>query len=146
MDTKQYVAGFLFRNNRSEVALIQKLRPKWQAGRFNGIGGKIEPGENSESAMAREFLEETGASVLDWTFFCEINWELGRDSGEKGFVHFFVSDQPAELKTMTDEEVVWIPLQVMSHIPCVDNLSWLIPMALVALDRRDMFATVELPE
>jgi hypothetical protein len=38
---QDYVVGFLFRNNLSEVALIKKDRPAWQAGHLNGIGGKL---------------------------------------------------------------------------------------------------------
>jgi hypothetical protein len=34
------VAGFLFRNNDTEVALIRKNKPDWQKGKLNGIGGK----------------------------------------------------------------------------------------------------------
>lgn len=57
---KHYVLGFAFNANRSEVLLIQKLAPEWQAGRWNGIGGKIEEGEIPIRAMLREDKEETG--------------------------------------------------------------------------------------
>jgi 8-oxo-dGTP pyrophosphatase MutT (NUDIX family) len=29
-----------------EVLLIEKQKPAWQRGKLNGVGGKIEPGEN----------------------------------------------------------------------------------------------------
>ncbi len=55
----EYVLGFRF-DNIGNVLLIQKNRPNWQKGRVNGVGGKIEPGENPDDAMCREFIEETG--------------------------------------------------------------------------------------
>lgn len=41
---KKYVLGFMFstEDRGQKVALIKKLKPKWQAGLLNGIGGKIE--------------------------------------------------------------------------------------------------------
>ena len=70
------MVGFLFRNSGTEVALVRKLKPEWQRGLLNGIGGKIEPGEDSREAMVREFEEETGARVDAWRSFA---WLRGRD-------------------------------------------------------------------
>lgn len=65
---KAYVCGFLIcRTSQTNwVALIRKARPSWQAGRLNGIGGSIEPGETALSAMRREFEEEAGVVIEDW--------------------------------------------------------------------------------
>lgn len=56
---RRYVLGFLFSEDGSRVLLIWKNRPAWQAGKLNGIGGKIEDGEQPLDAMKREFVEET---------------------------------------------------------------------------------------
>ena len=63
----RYVVGFAFDavSKGADVLLIEKKRPKWMAGLWNGIGGKIEEGETKQAAMNRECLEETGL-VLDW--------------------------------------------------------------------------------
>lgn len=60
MNRIEYVLGFLFNRDMTEVALILKTKPEWQAGKLNGIGGKVELGELPHYAMAREFYEETG--------------------------------------------------------------------------------------
>ena len=54
------VVGFMFSVLKSSVVLIKKERPKWQEGKLNGVGGKVEKGESPFDAMKREFLEETG--------------------------------------------------------------------------------------
>lgn len=57
---KEYVLGFMFTEDGKGVVLIQKKKPAWQHGRWNGIGGKIEERETPEKAIVREFEEETG--------------------------------------------------------------------------------------
>ena len=57
---QNYVVGFLFNKDETQVALVRKNRPEWQAGNLNGIGGKMEVGETTNECMQREFKEETG--------------------------------------------------------------------------------------
>jgi hypothetical protein len=41
----------------------------------------------------------------------------------------FMSEAPAEIKTMEDEQVGWYPLDMIDVIDVIPNLKWLIPMA-----------------
>lgn len=69
---KSAVCGFMFDKRTQElVALIRKKRPDWQAGKVNGVGGKIERGEKAHAAMVREFQEETGVktAATAWELF-----------------------------------------------------------------------------
>ena len=54
------VCGLVFNSDQSKIALILKNRPKFLAGKMNGIGGKVEIGEGHAESMSREFEEETG--------------------------------------------------------------------------------------
>jgi 8-oxo-dGTP pyrophosphatase MutT (NUDIX family) len=70
MQPRQYVCGFAM--NEHDVLLIKKNKPAWQAGKYNGIGGKVEHYDASPAyAMEREFYEETGQHVgaLCWVHF-----------------------------------------------------------------------------
>lgn len=61
----------LFDEPLQNVLLIRKNRPQWQAGKMNGVGGKVEPGETPQGAAPRELFEETGlAMVKELTEFC----------------------------------------------------------------------------
>ena len=62
---RSYVLGFCFSRDHSKVVLIAKNRPKWQAGRLNGIGGHVEDGEIPIVAMAREFREESLVEISE---------------------------------------------------------------------------------
>lgn len=123
----RYVAGFLFDEKRSKVALIQKARPQWQAGFLNGIGGHIEEGETPMEAMIREFNEETGALVPFWQLFATVG---SKDNHDGWAVHFFRTRGDYILKSLTDEPVAWFSLDQLSNLPIISNLNWLIPLAL----------------
>lgn len=119
----EYVAGFAFTTD-GHVALIRKNKPDFQRGKWNGIGGKIEDGETPHQAMVREFREETGVVIEDWSEFCILE-------GEDWYVRFFTatSGQVFDVRTTTDEYVDVISLASLPD-NMMANLRWLIPMAL----------------
>ena len=123
-----YVAGFMIASE-GRVALIRKTKPRWQAGRLNGIGGKIEPGETALQAMVREFREETGVETKpsDWHEFCVLG-----DNVDGFRVHFFVYHVVSfpDLHTTTEEEVLRVAISAVTVHNSIPNLTWLLPMAL----------------
>lgn len=123
----RYVCGFMFSPDLVHVALIQKLKPAWQAGFMNGIGGKIEEGEFPLDAMVREFAEETGVATVPptWDMFC-----LHHFKGATVYFYKAVSSEVYTVKTMEEERVLVYAVSVLRNHPCMTNLSWLIPMAL----------------
>lgn len=104
MNNTEYVCGFAFNEQMNKVALITKNRPKFLAGKTNGIGGKVEEGESPPEAMVREFEEEAGVktNVLEWQILGKLTFPLGN-------VVFYMSilddDRFYDIKTMTDEEI-----------------------------------------
>jgi 8-oxo-dGTP diphosphatase len=58
------VAAALMRSGEFPQLLIaQRPAGKWQAGRWEFPGGKIEPGESPREALARELREELGVEI-----------------------------------------------------------------------------------
>lgn len=127
----EYCLGFAFTGD-DEVALIQKKRPAWQAGKWNGIGGKLEQGEYGAQAMVREFLEETGVETVtaDWDYMGTMKFN-GYEP--EAWVHVYRSKwiNGLSVDTMEDEEValieVWRVLR--QDIDVMYNLPWLVAMA-----------------
>ncbi len=142
-----YVCGFMFSADLSRVLLIRKLKPRWQRGKLNGLGGKIEAGETPSVAMRREFLEECGHDTATWHPFMVMKGAAG-GSAESFMVTFFVALAPEveflEMRSMEEEQVERV--QVASIHPMradmVENLPWLIPLAIDFLvDGRPSFVT-----
>lgn len=127
-----WVVGLLF-NTKGELALVSKTHPAWQAGKLNGVGGKIEEGESAAEAMQREFTEEAGAEVKEWREFALLKVQDGQ-------VHFFVAHGDYTLQSMTDEKVGWYEVSDLKALPLIQNLEWLIPLA---LDKNNHYTTIE---
>ena len=129
-NVQEYVCGFLFSADRARVLLIRKNRPAWQAGKLNGLGGKIEPGETPLDAMRREFREEAGAEVSDWHHVLTLSGADDAGSGRGWAGHFFRAfGELSGVRAMTDE-----PLEVHPTRPLpadtIPNLQWMIPLML----------------
>ncbi|MDD5551397.1 MAG: NUDIX domain-containing protein [Candidatus Omnitrophica bacterium] len=120
---EKMVCGIIFTPNEYEVWLLLKARPKWQAGKFNGIGGHIEKGESPVEAMQREWQEETGEDEVQWIKFMTL---FGKDFE----VTFFRAHTAANLESLSAGESLYkFPIDNLpSNI--LYNINWLIPMAL----------------
>lgn len=121
---QKYVVGFAFDENRSFVALIRKNRPKWQEGRLNGIGGKVENGETYAEAMVREFEEEAGYQHENWTEAFDLigpDWHV--------MVYYADGVPVDDLESKTDEIVEVHPVDDLPS-DTIYNLQWMIPMLL----------------
>lgn len=132
----EYVLGFYFLNNRENVVLIRKNKPAWQAGKLNGVGGRIESTDESPAvAMTRKFHEETGKHVAIWNLFSVL--EFPGATVDCFFAHGDRSglrlgpDSPTEEK-VNAYFVEWILLRIpfVAWPVIVPNLRWLIPLAL----------------
>jgi 8-oxo-dGTP diphosphatase len=129
-----YVLGFLFDDQGGRVVLIEKLRPLWQAGKLNGVGGKYETSWDNDlkCAMVREFEEETGVLTThsDWSDYCVMS---GGDFSITVY-RCFNTEYYEVAKTTEEEKVYKLPVEsisLWSDRQCmVSNLPWLIALAL----------------
>lgn len=121
-----YVLGFLFSSSMGQLVLVEKQRPEWQAGKFNGVGGKIEQGETDYQAMVREFREETGKEITTWKRFCTLQCANARV-----YIFSAIAEDYNKVETATDEEItLWDLDYVMKpEHPIIPNVRWLIQMA-----------------
>lgn len=123
----RYVLGFLFSPDFKNVVLIEKLKPHWQKGKYNGIGGRIEENETPLQAMQREFEEETTLDIKYWNWFTQFGTE-------DYLVDCFwaISKDWDKHLSVTKEEVFNIPVEDMYTVKhyLICNLWWLIHLAI----------------
>ncbi len=88
-----YNICFVRRGN--ELLLLNREKPSWM-GCWNGVGGKLLPGEQPRQSMIRELSEETGLSehdVMKLTFKGLITWSSDRSG--LGGMYVYVAELPA---------------------------------------------------
>jgi 8-oxo-dGTP diphosphatase len=127
---KSYTVGLIFNSALDKVLLMEKNRPAWQKGKLNGIGGRIEEGEQPVECMVREAKEEANISSTadEWRHFATLQ-------GPSWQVYMFALqylDKETDAQAMTDEQIAWHnPKALPEHV--VMNISWLVPLALEKL-------------
>lgn len=121
-----YVLALLFTADRRCVVLMRKTRPAWQAGRVNALGGKLLPGESPADAARREVGEEAGVDVEQWEEF--LVWD---DPVYRLHVLRAFDDVALRAHTAEDQEVFLAEVQALPA-ELIENLRWLIPLALDA--------------
>jgi 8-oxo-dGTP diphosphatase len=138
---KKYVLGFAFDRNKELLVLIEKQKPEWQRGLLNGVGGKVDPEDESIlHAMVREFKEETGVDTKEqmsdplygWHHFATM---LFKDDimGGSAEVYCFrmFSNLVFKCETKEIEQIKFINLMDNDlSLKMINNLKVLIPMAM----------------
>lgn len=124
----RYTLGFLFNMDFSRVVLLRKKRPSWQAGKLNGVGGHIEGLETPRQCMEREFHEEVYHDF-------GVGWQEYATIGSPDFEVVCFAAQAAYLPTVArgDEPVVVLDVASLSGRNVIENLLWLIPLAIDTL-------------
>ena len=81
-------------------------------GKYNGLGGKVEPGEDIVAAALREVREEAGVDLVHTRLRGTISWPGFGSDGEDWFGFVFTADRwTGEVGTANDEGVLeWVPL------------------------------------
>lgn len=145
MNERAYVIAVAF-DAEGRVLTVRKSRPAWQAGRLNFPGGKVEAGETTREAVAREFFEEVGAQVPEplWEHFLTM-----REPGGwvvEGFRCLAVAVRPQPTAASESEPVVPLFPQSLAEAcaagETIANLAWILHLALDRDPRRGL-ATVE---
>lgn len=116
------VTTLLFLRRGDELLLAMKKRG-FGAGRWNGVGGKLDPGESIEQALVRECQEEIGVTPLSYHKIAEHDFVMD-STGDNPWhihVHTYLCDswdgEPGETEEMAPQ---WFKL---GDIPYADMWS-----------------------
>ena len=115
----------------SEVLLLRGGPHKrlW-AGRYNGVGGHVEAGEDIYTATRREVQEETGLDVHDLQLRCVVNADAGDPA--VGIMFFVFTAETTQRDVRSSEEGVleWWPVSRLPTEMLVEDLPILLPKVL----------------
>ncbi|GAA5194295.1 8-oxo-dGTP diphosphatase MutT [Ferrimonas gelatinilytica] len=101
-------------NGNAEVLVALRAPEQHQGGLWEFPGGKVEPGEDVESALAREFLEEVGLRVLQ----SELLYEISHDYGDRrvALTVFLITSFEGEPRPKEGNPIEWVTLEQLKAL------------------------------
>ncbi|HMD89146.1 MAG TPA: NUDIX domain-containing protein [Anaerolineaceae bacterium] len=114
-----YTLCFLTR--RDQVLMLHRRNPPNQ-GLWNGVGGRIEPGELPLASVLREVREETGFQLATAHFAGLLTWR-GFEVQDGGLYIFTAAAPQGEAVGNDEGKLAWKPMQwVFSSDEVVSNI------------------------
>jgi 8-oxo-dGTP diphosphatase len=117
--------GYVLSADGARVLMIHRNRrpddPHW--GKYNGLGGKLEAGEDVASGLRREILEEAGLTVEAMTLRGAISWPGFGKNGEDWFGFIFrIERWRGEPLTENGEGTLeWVPVTALHDLNLWDG-------------------------
>ncbi len=109
------------------------------AGKWIGLGGKLEAGETPEACVCREVYEETGLTLTAYAYRGIVNFDSDCDGTER--MHLFTATAwEGTLHPCDEGELHWIPKTELNRYPLWEGDI----VFLKALERGDPFFTLTL--
>ena len=124
--------GFILSPDGKKILLVHRNRRKddHHFGKYNGLGGKLKPGEDIYRCLQREIFEEAGICCEEAVLRGTINWQ-GFGSREEdwfGFI-FRIHRFSGVAKTSNEEgELVWKSVEDMEKLTMWEGDKYFLPL------------------
>lgn len=113
--------GYILSENRSKVLLVHRNARKedQHLGKFNGLGGKLEPEEDVATGMIREIREEAAIEVTQMKLRGTINWTGFGPQGEDwlGFIFLIEAFDGEPLSQNEEGSLGWHRVEGIMDLP-----------------------------
>ncbi|OAI42057.1 7,8-dihydro-8-oxoguanine-triphosphatase [Planctomycetaceae bacterium SCGC AG-212-D15] len=124
--------GYVLSEDRRRALLIHRNRrpddPHF--GKYNGLGGKLEPSEDILSGMLREVREESGLECLSLRLRGTISWPGFGKLGEDWFGFIFLIERWSGLPRDGSAEgtLEWMDIERISELPLWEGDRHFLPL------------------
>lgn len=127
-------------NGRGEV-LLQKKRRGFGQGKWNGPGGKVDPGETVKQCAIRELFEETGveAGQLEEAAYLEFVFPSGQEESNNQTRAFVSHKWQGVPEDKGEGELQWFPIDKLPLDKMWDDDRYWLPQALAGEKLRMRF-------
>ena len=108
----------------------KRARPLFSLGKYNGLGGKLDPGEDVVACFRREVREESGLECEELVLRGTISWPGFGKQGEDWFGFVFRVDRYRGEPFQENEEgtLEWIEVEHILDLPLWEGDRFFLPL------------------
>ena len=124
--------GYVLSPDRRRVLLVHRnaRQDDQHLGKYNGLGGKVEPDEDVMAGMRREIMEEAGIACDAMQLRGTISWPGFGKQGEDwlGFLFLIESFSGEPMTSNAEGNLEWIELDAVSGLPLWEGDRHFLPL------------------
>ena len=124
--------GYVLSPDRRRVLMIHRnaRQDDLHLGKYNGLGGKMEPGEDIAACMRREIHEEAGIECASMQLRGTLNWPGFGKQGEDWLGFIFVIDRylGEPLTANAEGTLEWVELERLMELPMWEGDRHFLPL------------------
>lgn len=124
--------GYILSPDRKKTLLVHRNKRDGDQhlGKYNGLGGKMEPGEDVFQCLVREIKEEAGIVCVETVLRGTINWTGFGPNGEDWLGFIFRVDRFEGKPHSTNEEgdLSWVEVDRLLELPMWEGDKFFLPL------------------
>ena len=124
--------GYILSPDGKRALLVHRNRRKSDQhfGKYNGLGGKMEPGEDVVTGLKREIHEEAGIVAEGVVLRGTINWTGFGPNGEDwfGFIFLVTSFTGTPYSGNAEGDLVWKKIGELEKLPMWEGDRFFLPL------------------
>ncbi len=132
--------GYVFSPDGRRVLLVHRNRRPDDAhlGKYNGLGGKLEPGEDVVACMRREIREESGIDCEQMQLKGTIGWPGFGKGGADWFGFIFRIDRfrGEPWSENAEGSLEWVAIERVLELPLWEGDRFFLPLIFEASERQ----------
>lgn len=126
--------GYILSPDQNELLLIHRNARPHDAhlGKYNGLGGKMEAGEDVAACMQREIREEANITCQQMQLRGTVNWPGFGPNGEHWLGFIFLIEQFSGTPSHKNSEgtLAWHPISELGNLPMWEGDRYFLPLVL----------------
>ena len=124
--------GYVLSEDRQNVLMTYRVfrNDDEQFGKYNGLGGHMEPNEDIATCMIREIKEEAGITVTSMTLRGTVNWTNFGSKGEDwiAFIFLVTAFDGIPSKESNEGPLLWVPVKDINSLSLWEGDRYFMPL------------------
>ncbi len=124
--------GYILSPDADKVLLVHRTARQFddQLGKWNGLGGKMQPDEDIATCMIREIREESGLEVTAMQLRGTVNWTNFGPKGEDwlGFVFLITGFTGTPFTHSPEGPLSWVDVATLPTLPMWEGDRYFLPL------------------